>query len=88
MQAQLMNSTPTFTGQLTTPMSPATLTPAAAITFIPGMQLRDVEKSVIISTLKALQGNRTHAARALGIGIRTLQRKLKRYEELDPDALL
>jgi transcriptional regulator with PAS, ATPase and Fis domain len=44
------------------------------VIFQPGTKLEEVEKEVILATLK-----RTHAARVLGIGIRTLQRKLKKY---------
>ena len=49
------------------------------VSFKPGQKLRDVEKLVILTTLRAKGFNRTHAARTLGIGIRTLQRKLKAY---------
>ena len=45
----------------------------------PGMKLADFERLVIIQTLKRHSQNRTHTARALGIGIRTLQRKIKQY---------
>ena len=41
--------------------------------------LRDVEKETILMRLEAFDGNRTHAAKSLGIGIRTLQRKLQSY---------
>ena len=51
----------------------------ANVYFSPGMTLAEVEKAVIIETLKKKNFNRTHAARTLGIGIRTLQRKLKQY---------
>ena len=44
------------------------------------MKLKEVEKLHILKTLEELNGNRTHTAKALGIGIRTLQRKLKKYE--------
>ena len=47
--------------------------------FTTGMKLKDIEKVVILETLKSQNFNRTHAARVLGIGIRTLQRKLKKY---------
>ena len=47
--------------------------------FSTGMKLKDIEKVVILETLKSQNFNRTHAARVLGIGIRTLQRKLKKY---------
>lgn len=45
----------------------------------PGMKLADFERLVILQTLKRHSQNRTHTARALGIGIRTLQRKIKQY---------
>lgn len=51
----------------------------AGVVFAPGMALADVEKMVILETLRHLRFNRTRAARVLGIGIRTLQRKLKQY---------
>lgn len=42
-----------------------------------GMTLADVEKKLIVETLKAHKDNRTHTAKALGISIRTLRNKLK-----------
>tara|TARA_B100001094_G_scaffold319794_1_gene365085 strand:- start:659 stop:958 length:300 start_codon:yes stop_codon:yes gene_type:complete len=54
-------------------------TEEASVTFTPGTKLREIERIVILETLKQKNFNRTHTARALGIGIRTLQRKLKRY---------
>ena len=47
----------------------------------PGTKLKEVEKAVILETLKQQQFNRTRTAKVLGIGIRTLQRKLKQYQE-------
>lgn len=52
---------------------------ASEVVFQPGTKLEDIEKVVILATLKQQGFNRTHAARVLGIGIRTLQRKLKKY---------
>lgn len=49
------------------------------ISFEHGLTLADIEKAVILETLKRQNFNRTRAARVLGIGIRTLQRKLKQY---------
>lgn len=43
------------------------------------IRLTDVERMHILEVLDMNGGNRTHTARALGIGIRTLQRKLKEY---------
>lgn len=44
-------------------------------------KIQDVEKHLIMATLKRTRYNRTKAAKQLGIGIRTLQRKLKQYAE-------
>jgi DNA-binding NtrC family response regulator len=46
-----------------------------------GMKLADAERYLIEATLRELGGNRTKAAQVLGIGLRTLQRKLKTYGE-------
>ncbi len=54
-------------------------TKAPMLSFEPGTKLEEIEREVILATLKHKGYNRTHAARALGIGIRTLQRKLKKY---------
>jgi DNA-binding NtrC family response regulator len=43
--------------------------------------LREMEKSLIFKTLEKTNGNRTHAARILGISIRTLRNKLHEYQE-------
>jgi len=51
--------------------------------FTPGMTLKEIEKNVILETLKHQRFNRTRTARVLQIGIRTLQRKLKQYKELE-----
>ena len=44
-----------------------------------GMRMDELERSAILTTLKDTGGNRTQAARVLGISLRTLQRKLKEY---------
>lgn len=46
-------------------------------------QLQDLERSAILSALDRFQGNRTRAAEALGISVRTLQRKLKMWQTND-----
>ena len=67
--------------QLETNLDPAFDT--SAVSFPAGTKLREIERIVILETLKQKNFNRTHTARALGIGIRTLQRKLKRYGASD-----
>jgi len=58
------------------------LDPEVKATYVdlsPGRTLKDVEKDMIIRTLEETAGNRTHAAKILGISRRTLQLKLKEY---------
>ncbi len=51
-------------------------TPAASLA---GTSLEQIEKRAIRETLRLTSGNREHAAKLLGIGERTLYRKLKEY---------
>ena len=44
-----------------------------------GKTMREVERDTIIKTLRQTDGNRTHAAKILGISRRTLQNKIKEY---------
>jgi len=47
---------------------------------LPGMSLEEAEKELIKNTLQKTGGNREEAAKILGIGERTLYRKLKLYD--------
>ena len=38
-----------------------------------------MERDLILDTLEKMGGNRTHAAKRLGISIRTMRNKLKEY---------
>jgi transcriptional regulator with PAS, ATPase and Fis domain len=49
----------------------------------PGMTLRDLEQQYILQTLDGVGGNRTQAARQLGISLRCLQYKLKAYRHAE-----
>ena len=49
-----------------------------------GATVREVERRLIGETLAHVNNNRTHAAKMLGISIRTLRNKLKEYRELPP----
>ncbi|HUJ09444.1 MAG TPA: sigma-54 dependent transcriptional regulator [Verrucomicrobiae bacterium] len=44
-----------------------------------GMTVEEAERQLILQALKETGGNRTHAARKIGISRRTLHRKLKQY---------
>ena len=44
-----------------------------------GCSVSEMEKQLIQITLAETNGNRTHAARLLGISLRTLRNKLREY---------
>jgi DNA-binding NtrC family response regulator len=46
-----------------------------------GRTVAEVERDLILETLKHCLGNRTHAANILGISIRTLRNKLREYSQ-------
>jgi DNA-binding NtrC family response regulator len=49
---------------------------------IDGRQLEDIEREAIVRTLTRFSGHRQRTAQALGIGVRTLGLKLKKWKEL------
>jgi len=53
---------------------------SAAPTNLAGVSLNELEKKAIIDTLAKTEGNREKAAKILGIGERTLYRKIKEYD--------
>ena len=57
--------------------------PAVAVSGSDGdvRPLADIERDVIVTTLQRFQGHRQKTARALGIGVRTLGLKLKKWKE-------
>jgi DNA-binding NtrC family response regulator len=60
--------------------------PPNVVTIEPGTRMADVERAVIEAALKETRGNRRRAAEMLGIGERTLYRKIKEYRL--PESLL
>jgi two-component system response regulator HydG len=50
---------------------------------VPGQTLAQIERQLILDTLRDVGGNRTAAALRLGVTTRTLQNKLKRYRDQD-----
>jgi len=54
--------------------------PATVITLGPGMTMAEIERTAILAALRDTGGNRRKAAERLGIGERTLYRKLREYE--------
>ncbi|GLQ08780.1 hypothetical protein GCM10007913_07120 [Devosia yakushimensis] len=54
---------------------------ASATEALVGLPVADVERDLILATLRQTEGNRTHAANVLGISIRTMRNKLREYAE-------
>ncbi len=54
---------------------------SSAVEVRAGMSMKDMERYLISKTLEEVNGNRTHAAKMLGISIRTLRNKLKEYRD-------
>jgi two-component system NtrC family response regulator/two-component system response regulator HydG len=61
---------------------PVAATPAAAPGEWRPRPMEEIEREAILKTLDFTGGHRARAARLLGIGLRTLQRKLKDYGEV------
>jgi DNA-binding NtrC family response regulator len=50
------------------------------VVFRPGMTIEEMERKAIAAALEEVRGNRRKAAELLGIGERTLYRKIAKYE--------
>ncbi|MFI5198242.1 MAG: sigma-54-dependent transcriptional regulator [Thermoanaerobaculia bacterium] len=63
----------------TSPVAPAQEESASVATLV-GKTMAEIEREAILTALQVTGGNRRRAAESLGIGLRTLQRKLKEYQ--------
>ena len=62
-------------------LSPRDATPPPnVVTIAPGTKMADIERMVIEAALKETRGNRRRAAEMLGIGERTLYRKIREFK--------
>jgi len=66
--------------QLPSEIRPARGEPTGGMNNLVGISIEQAEKELIRNTLKMVNGNREQAAKILGIGERTLYRKIKEYE--------
>jgi len=54
--------------------------PEGAVASLPvGSTVRDIERELVLQTLTRCNGNRTHAARQLGVSVRTLRNRIRLY---------
>ncbi|MEX2178768.1 MAG: sigma-54 dependent transcriptional regulator [Gemmatimonadaceae bacterium] len=60
-------------------LAPRDMRPANVVVVEPGMKMTDIERRVIEAALQETRGNRRRASELLGIGERTLYRKIKEY---------
>jgi len=61
------------------PTDQAALRPYAVIPLLIGSTVTEVEQELVLQTLARCDGNRTRAARLLGVSVRTLRNKIRQY---------
>ena len=57
----------------------ASLTPHEIVPLLIGSTVGEIERELVLQTLARCHGNRTHAARVLGVSVRTLRNKIRQY---------
>lgn len=84
-RASVLSKGPVVTGGMIQPwlVCPESAGPEAAGGGMATKRLEDLEREQIVRTLGEFNGNRQRTAEALGIGVRTLGLKLKRWKEQD-----
>jgi DNA-binding NtrC family response regulator len=50
-----------------------------------GSTVTEVERELVLQTLARCDGNRTRAARVLGVSVRTLRNKIRQYAAIGLD---
>ena len=56
-----------------------TLAPNEIVPLLIGYTVGEIERELVLQTLALCDGNRTHAARVLGLSVRTLRNKIRQY---------
>jgi DNA-binding NtrC family response regulator len=57
----------------------SSLTPNQIVPMLIGATVSEVERELVLQTLARCDGNRTRAARVLGVSVRTLRNKIRQY---------
>jgi DNA-binding NtrC family response regulator len=69
-----------ISSQLSAPaVSAPTLAPNEIVPLLIGATVGEVERELVLQTLARCSGNRTRAARVLGVSVRTLRNKIRQY---------
>ena len=55
------------------------LTPNQIVPLLIGSTVGEIERELVLQTLARYEGNRIHAARVLGVSVRTLRNKIRLY---------
>ena len=58
---------------------PASLAPSDVVPLLIGSTVGEIERELVLQTLARCDGNRTRAARVLGLSVRTLRNKIRQY---------
>ena len=62
------------------PEMPApSLAPNEIVPLLIGSTVEQIERELVLQTLRHCDGNRTHAARVLGLSVRTMRNKIRQY---------
>lgn len=61
------------------------LAPDEVIPLLVGSTVDEVERELVLQTLARCDGNRTRAARVLGVSVRTLRNKIRQYTTMGLD---
>jgi DNA-binding NtrC family response regulator len=78
-EASMAQESVVFTSEVSAPQSPASLTPHQVMPLLIGSTVGEIERELVLQTLARCEGNRTRAARVLGMSIRTLRNKIRLY---------
>ena len=60
-------------------ISAPSLTPNQVVPLLIGSTVGEIERELVLQTLARCDGNRTRAARVLGVSVRTLRNKIRQY---------
>lgn len=59
--------------------------PRRVVRLLIGATVEEIERELVLQTLARCGGNRTHAARVLGVSVRTLRNKIRQYSAQGAD---